>query len=127
MDATTLTGPRPSRQGDDLDGNMIFRYPRAMSELMSNPSLKLITSTVMRIDAPDDPSLPYRLVAYMRDAAPSQLSGHDQLVMRGATEKDLLDYVERNGFRSLKHLSSFKITGPDGRVIEHFRNGVATA
>ena len=97
--------------------------------LNSNPCLKLIRSTVAGIDLPDDLSFPFRLDAYFRppETARRPSVGNDLLVMRGMTLETLLAHVETNGYRSMRHLSSLRITGRDGRVIEHYRNDLAVA
>lgn len=82
--------------------------------------LKLIRLTGYKINEPDDPSYPYRL---MVNLSPPQLmqvafimlyGGSEEMVMRGKTREAIDQFIEKNDFRRHPRLRWMTIEGPNG-------------
>lgn len=95
---------------------------------MSTPieGLKVIRFNSARINEPDDPSYPYKLVINLRPPDFMQVAfimlygGSEELLVRALTRKAIDDFVAQHDFHHHPRLRHMTLTapGPDGTLVE---------
>ena len=86
--------------------------------------LKLIRLNSAQIDAPDDPSYPYKLEVNLRPPELMQVAfvmlhgGSEEVIVRGKTREAIEKFIELNDQRRHPRLRRMTITGPDNLMVD---------